>query len=107
MSAKPRALPPGERIRCIDILPGDLIATPSHPEGVPVVESYLAIPGSRYSSGSKDRTRRHEWWVKIVWTDHQGRVNSQTQRFQPRAFDEKCVVRVLPSPENARLESEA
>lgn len=78
-----------EFIRPIDVRPGDLITTRGHPQGVTVVDSQLVEPGT-YKVG---RLRKPEWWVKILYTDPQGRVQSQTERFKTGKFSEKCIER--------------
>jgi len=83
-----------EFIRPIDVRPGDLITTQGHPQGVTVVDSYLVEAGTRIGRGmAQDRVRKPEWWVKILYTDHQGRVQTQTQRFKTGKFAEKCIER--------------
>ncbi len=88
-----------ESIRPIDVRPGDLITTQAHPEGVTVVDSYLVEAGTRVGRGmAQDRVRKPEWWIKILYTDGQGRVQSQTQRFKTGKFAEKCVTRHVWDP---------
>ncbi len=84
-----------EYIRPIDVRPGDLIATKLHPHGVVVVSSDLVEPGSPITKGQ--RIHKHQWWVRTVWADLEGRVNTQTERFPCRRFDEKCITRLTPS----------
>lgn len=80
-----------ERVRPIDLRPGDLIRTKLYPNGVVVVDSQLVEPGT-YKVG---RLRKPEWWVRTLWTDQAGRVQSQTERFKTGKFDEKCVERLF------------
>lgn len=92
---KPKARPyvPTESVCPIDVRPGDLIQTAAHPEGVAVISSDLVEPG--HVKGKLHRNRKHEWWITIAWTDHQGRVSKQTERFKTGKFSEKVVKRVL------------
>ena len=91
-----------EWVRPIDVRPGDLLRTSSseRPQGVTVVDSHLVEPGTY---GKLGRLRKPEWWIRTVWSDGEGRVQSQTERFKTSKFSEKCVRRLagdmgIPEP---------
>ncbi len=81
-----------EKVRPIDLRPGDLIRTNSYPNGVTVVSSDLVTPGTK--GPGTIRTSRHEWWVRTIWTDPEGRVQSHTERFTVGKFADKTVTRL-------------